>query len=394
MDKAATFLKAPHDTLRIMAEVEDEINWEDDGVDEDSEQLTVGETDALVEADTDAAPVSYSGQDFDIIGLVRRLKSDDILIPNFGHQDNRITSAGFQRSFVWRRPQMDRFIESILLGYPIPGIFLVRQADRRYLVLDGQQRLRTLQRFVGGIHEGREFALSNVSKDFKELTYNSLSDEMRRQFDDTFLQATIVSTDGTPGSLEAIYQIFERLNAGGTQLTAHEIRVALYAGTFIDYLVELNETISWRELYGKPSPRLRDQELILRIVALLMNADSYKRPLKTFLNKFVAENRNLRSPVEYDFRERFAQAGNLILGLAGKDSLRPLGKQLNSALTEAVFVGLMRRLNTGPPITAEEVRDVLTRLANDATLQRVTARATANEDSVKLRLDITTKEFS
>ena len=66
---------------------------------------------------------------------------------------------------------MDRFIESLLLEYPIPGIFLVRQADKRYLVLDGQQRLSTLAAFYSGFHDRREFALHNVADEFKGLTY-------------------------------------------------------------------------------------------------------------------------------------------------------------------------------------------------------------------------------
>lgn len=121
--------------------------------------LTTFEENDLFETEATASPVTYSGQDFDINGLVRRLNNEDIVVPSFGHHDERIVSAGFQRGFVWRRPQMDRFIESILLGYPIPGIFLVRQSDRRYLVLDGQQRLKTLQFFHEGEFEGKEFVL-------------------------------------------------------------------------------------------------------------------------------------------------------------------------------------------------------------------------------------------
>lgn len=230
------------------------------GLDEPGE-LTESEREDLLEAETVSGPVTYSGQDFDVAGLVRRLEQEDILIPTFGHEDDRITSAGFQRSFVWRRPQMDRFIESLLLGYPIPGIFLVRQPDRRYLVLDGQQRLRTLHAFVTGLHDRREFSLKNVAKQFEGLTYKALPEDLRRQLDDTFIQATIVTTDGSDESLEAIYGIFERLNSGGTQLTPHEIRVALFAGPFIDFLDRLNSCEAWRELYGKQSPRLRDQEL-------------------------------------------------------------------------------------------------------------------------------------
>src|SRR2546421_1570632 len=108
----------------------------------DPEELTYEEQQELVEPEHDVQPVSYSGTDFDVEGLVRRLNRGDIVIPTFGHEiEPPLETARFQRGFVWRRPQMDKFIESLLLGYPIPGIILVQQADRRYQVLDGQQRV-------------------------------------------------------------------------------------------------------------------------------------------------------------------------------------------------------------------------------------------------------------
>src|SRR5262249_45109521 len=119
-------------------------------------ELTDEEFEDLNAAEGEAEAVSYSGTDFDAEGLVRRLNRGDIVVPTFGHGDPTLEVAGFQRGFVWRRPQMDRFIESLLLGYPIPGIMLVQQADRRYLVLDGQQRLRTLSAYYGGVHQGKE----------------------------------------------------------------------------------------------------------------------------------------------------------------------------------------------------------------------------------------------
>jgi len=288
---------------------------------------------------------------------------------------------------------MDRFIESLLLGYPVPGIFLVRQTDNRYLVLDGQQRMRTLEHFIDGLHDGREFALANVAAEFKGLTYKQLSDDLRRKFENTFFQATIVATDGSNESLEAIYQIFERVNSGGTQLTPHEIRVALFAGRFIDFLASLNTTTAWRDLYGRKSPRLRDQELILRIVALDQDAASYKRPLKTFLNGFVAKHRNLDAIDHTEVEQRFEQAASLLKAAGGHDAMRPGGSQINSALTEAFFVGLMSRIASGRVTESNNVKAALGLLATDGTLTAVTSRATADEDSVRRRLEITLAAF-
>jgi hypothetical protein len=86
-------------------------------------ELVAQDIEEIEAADPNPEPVIYSGSDFDIEGLVRRLDRGDIIIPTFGRSDEGMETAGFQRRFVWNRTQMDRFIESLLLGYPIP--FLV-----------------------------------------------------------------------------------------------------------------------------------------------------------------------------------------------------------------------------------------------------------------------------
>lgn len=345
-------------------------------------------------ADPDPAAVVYSTTDFDIEGLVRRLQRGDIVIPTFGEdvEDPPIETARFQRPLVWTKSQMDRFIESLLLGYPIPGIFLVNQSDNRYLVLDGQQRLRTLRAFTEGIVYKREFALSNVAERFKGLTYKGMSPQQRRQLENTFIQATIVQATPADGSLDAIYQVFERLNAGGTQLTPHEIRIALYAGPFVEWLTRISTSSEWRNLYGVAPRHLRDQELILRILALSVEPDSYKRPLKKYLNDFTSKYRTLESLENVELEERFLTAAKLLLGAEGSSVLRPAGSAVNAAWTEAIFVGLMRRLAIRP-IDVEEVRAALQQLRANKDLAEVTARATADLDSVQSRVRIASEAF-
>lgn len=357
--------------------------------------LTEQEVNDLETAEVQAAQVIYSGQDFDVVGLIRRLQNEDILIPSFGHEDTRIDAAGFQRGFVWNRPQMDKFIESILLGYPIPGIFLVKQPDKRYLVLDGQQRLTTLRRFKDGIHETREFSLRNVANEFKGLTYKTLPDDLRRQFENTFIQAIIVTSDGSKESMNSVYNIFERLNSGGTQLTPHEIRVALYAGPFIDYIEVLNRYPSWRSLYGARSSRLRDQELVLRAIALFMNSDNYKRPLKKFLNDFVADNREASDPGLDKIRLLFQAATDKIYESAGRESIRLRGSQVTAALAEVIIAALMDRLSTNVTNPSPEaIVDAIQRLKNDSDLTVAFTRSTADEEQLTKRLTAAREAFA
>ncbi|MBS9535457.1 DUF262 domain-containing protein [Mycobacterium sp. M1] len=348
--------------------------------------LTDEEIEAVEAAEPEAGPIVYSGTDFDVEGLVRRLNRGDIVIPNFGRSDDDIDVAGFQRSFVWRRPQMDRFIESLLLGYPIPAIMLIQQPDKRYLVLDGQQRLRTLQYFYSGTYRDQPFALTNVTDEYKGLTYDSLSEPQRRTLDNTFFQTIIVRGDGTPGSLDAVYQVFERLNSGGTQLTPHEIRVALYSGPFVGYLTELNAVPSWRKIYGPLSPRLRDQEVILRVIALHTRSNEYFSPLKKFLNKFMGDHRALDSFPSEKIRSLFIQATDALESAGVRDAIRRAGQRVNTALLESVIVGYMRQIADGSPLEPRRLAVALSEIGKDQGLLTASASSTTSEENVRARL--------
>src|SRR6266568_1181222 len=140
--------------------------------------------------------VTSYGADYPVDGLVKRLESGDIAIPTFDPEvEPAIDVEGFQRQFVWTKPQCDRFIESLLLGLPVPGIFLVKQPDGRLLVLDGQQRMRTIQAFYKGILRSKAFDLEQVQEQYKGRTYDSLDIEDRRRLDDFIIHATIVSQE-------------------------------------------------------------------------------------------------------------------------------------------------------------------------------------------------------
>lgn len=366
-------------TFEAMADLDFELN---------DEELADLET-----PDPAVQKIRYSGQDFDVDGLFRRLSRGDIVIPNFGLADDAIETSAFQRSFVWRRNQMDKFIESMLLGYPIPGIFLVRQKDHRYLVLDGQQRLKTIQYFYSGSYNGRKFALRNVAEPFVGLTYETLPADLRRSLDNAFIQATIVDSDDSPSGLGAIYQIFERLNSGGTQLTAHEIRVALYAGPFIKFLQDLDSNPDWRELYGPNSQRVRDQELVLRILAFYVEANQYAAPLKSFLNDFAAQNKEHVSSAVAEAADLFRVAASLINRAVGPAALRRGSSQVNTSQTDALFVGLMRRLRA-QEVSEEDCRKLVEKMKASEQLAEIIADSTSHEDRVSARLDWATKLFA
>lgn len=333
--------------------------------------------------------VTSYGADYPVDGLVKRLKAGDIAIPTFDPEvDPVIDVEGFQRQFVWTKPQCDRFIESLLLGLPVPGIFLVKQSDGRLLVLDGQQRLRTLAAFYSGVLRGHEFRLENVQDRYKKLIYTELAVEDRRRVDDSIIHATIVRQEEPSDDQSSVYLVFERLNTGGTTLHPQEIRVALYRGPLIRLLRALNDNADWRALYGNKSNRLKDQELILRFFALRFWRDHYERPMKDFLNRYTAVNRTLQLHDEATLRGTFEKTISLIRKELGQKAFR-LKTAINAAILDAVMVGVSSRLSSSVPVTdLDSLRAAYDSLLKDEKFLNATGRATADEEYVRTRLDL------
>jgi Protein of unknown function DUF262 len=358
-----------------------------------------GESVADIDEASEIIPFRYTitsyGADYPVDGLVKRLKSEDIIVPTFDPElDSSGSLEGFQRRFVWTKPQSDKFIESLLLGLPVPGIFLVKQADGRLLVLDGQQRLRTLQTFYHGILKGREYTLDKVQKQYEGLSYLTLDVEDRRRLDDSIIHATIVRQDEPSEDQSSIYLIFERLNTGGTSLQPQEIRVALYHGPFVRLLRDLNDHNSWRSLYGKKSSRLKDQELILRFFALYYEGEHYQESMKEFLNTFMGRNKDLRRVAAARLRPLFQETCDVIDQSIGARAFR-LERVVNAAVLDSVMVGIARRLQSGGAVVSNEsIVDKYDQLIKDNEYQNAVVRSTADVANVEKRLKLAIRAFS
>jgi hypothetical protein len=195
------------------------------------------------------------------------------------------------------------------------------------------------------------------------------------------------------GDQDAVYSIFERLNTGGSPLQPQEIRVALYAGPFLRLISELNANRDWRSLYGRISNRFKDHELILRVLALYEDADSYSRPLKGFLNHYLAANQSRGDETANDMGELFRETARLIHENIGTRAFRPV-RALNAAVLDAVMVGLMRRLDRGPIERPSGMRRVYDALITQERFTAATTSSTAAEDSVSERLGAATSAFA
>jgi hypothetical protein len=346
--------------------------------------------DALDEAQ-EIIPFTYSivsyGADYPVDSLVKRINNKDILVPTFEHEDKLVGDVdAFQREYVWPRPKADRFIESLLLGLPVPGIFLVKEDSGRLLVLDGHQRLYTLQCFYSGVIHELDYRLAGIQERFIGKTYKELDVEDRRRLDDTIIHATIVKQEEPSEDWSSIYSIFERLNTGGITLQPQEIRMALYHGELSALLRDLNAGKEWRELVGPISKRLKDVELILRFFALLYYHRSYNSPMKDFLNRYMATNKHLEKQTKQELTEIFNKTTHAILNLIGNDAFRP-ERAVNAALVDALMVGVATRLIQSGEIDGDRLVKARKTLLADKAFVEAISTGTSQKLKVDLRID-------
>jgi hypothetical protein len=237
-----------------------------------------------VEQDVLTYQISYYPADLTLKGYLDKTKNDQLVIPPF------------QRSYVWDQVKASKLIESFLLGLPVPGVFLYKERHTNKLqVIDGQQRILSAVRFFKNEFDEKIFRLKNVHPKWNGKTYEELAEADRFQLDDTVLRATVVQ-QLDPEDDSSIYHIFERLNTGGINLNPMEIRKCVFLGSQFALLEELNDLAAWRKLLGQPrtDKRLRDVELLLRVLALSDSWKEYRKPMKRFLNNFLASKKKLK----------------------------------------------------------------------------------------------------
>ena len=326
--------------------------------------------------------ISSFGVDYPVETLVSRMEKKLFYIPPF------------QRAFVWSQNQCSRFIESLLLGLPVPGIFLFKEADTgKHLVIDGQQRLKSLLYFVEGIINGKEFILTELKTKFGGRTYKTLDEGDRARLDDAVIHATVFKQDLPEGEINSVYEVFERINTGGIKLSPQEIRSCICHGNFNNYLHKLNDNAEWRAIYGPKSKRLKDVELILRFMAFFENGAFYQRPMKHFLNDYMKEKRNYTDAQLQNLGEIFLKMVGFVTKSLGNRAFRP-DRSLNTAVFDSVSCALAHRLSmNNEPQTDEALNAYNALLQNERYIEGY-IRSTANEENVKMRIEEAEQAFA
>jgi hypothetical protein len=225
---------------------------------------------------------------------MRKLKSGRLII-----------DPEFQRNLVWSQDQKSQFIESVLLNIPLPPLYVNQNRDGKYIIVDGLQRTTTLYEYI---HED-SFKLANlkVLRDINNLRFSQLESRLQTKIEDKKFFVYVIKPS-VP--LQMVYDIFHRINTGGTQLTQQEIRNSFYIGPATRLLKDLSSQDYFKRAisHGISSKRMKDQEAILRYLSFRIS--DYKNQYKNNMDMFLGDaltrinlmTSNERDELKVDFK--------------------------------------------------------------------------------------------
>lgn len=267
--------------------------------------------------------------DFSVATICDYMKSGNIIIPPY------------QRGYVWGQIQASRLIESLITNCPIPVIYLSQGLDEVLSVIDGNQRLTSIMRYLDD-----EFELHGLTTfpELDGLKYSEMDPRFQRHIKNRTLRCICILKDTHP---QIKFDVFERLNTGSVKLSAHELRHGLYMGSLMKLIESLSENKLLRTLtLTKNDKRMKADELILSFFAFSERWRDYNKPLANFLNVYCESNKEVNDIRQSELSLLFQNTLDTVNEVLGEKAFKTYDAHMknakfNAALYDAQMIAFM-----------------------------------------------------
>ncbi|AUS35740.1 hypothetical protein C1M55_31265 (plasmid) [Rhodococcus qingshengii] len=301
------------------------------------EQIALAEA-QIVEA---SKRIDFYLTEYSVELLAQKVRDEEYVVPNY------------QREFTWEDDRKSRFIESLIMGLPIPFVFFWEMPDGRLEIVDGSQRLRTIEQFIfGGFTLGELDPLTYLSG----LRFKDLPDSRQRKIKNRSIRGIVLNEHADES---ARLDMFDRINTGSKIANTAEIRRGALAGPFLDLVTELADLPELAD-QAPMTKKARDErgydELISRMFAYGDGLDDYRDRPSDFIFEYskkmnVEFTKNPQLAEEY--RKRFAIVINFIASVFPYGFRRnPRGKFTPRTRFEAIAIGVDQAIQERPDLLA------------------------------------------
>ena len=323
--------------------------------------------------------IKYDTRDYVVDYFVSQYEKGEFYIP-----------LDYQRNFIWGDNERCYFIESILMGLPIPFMFFADTKDGRIEVVDGAQRTQTLVQFAQNDLELNGLQILTESNGFK---FEDFDPAIQRRFLNTNIRVVFLEE----GTTEKVRQeIFKRINTGGQQAKPSETRRGSFEGKFKDFLEECVKNDTFNELAPRTKlteDRFEGFELVSRFFAYTDNYSNdfaeYTGNVTVFIDRYV-ESRNAQCEKDQDaitqYREKFLNMLNYAEKILGTRGFRKTkaSKSTPRARFEALSIGIALALAENPNLPP---RDISNWIDGEEFAKCTRSDAANNKSKLKRRIE-------
>lgn len=325
-------------------------------------------------------------------------------------QKELIIQPDFQRLFRWSLHQRSRLVESVLLQLPIPAIFLIERDDGRLELIDGLQRISSLINFINPSAIQMENLIldgCDLITELNGVSFDDLPLTLRLKLKRTAVRTIIIKRQS---SQNIRYEMFKRLNTGGTTLSNQDIRnvnarmIGPSGAQFYDFLTKCSQYkpfASTIELMPSSAFETRDnEELVLRFFAVKNYMSSFKGNINDWLDEYMEGV--LRNKTKFDEGEEWATFTRLfdtLNDIFGQNAFvkyrhgQPIGG-VAPAYYEAVTCGCLDVLDNITAMDPEKARKLLGKTVESDEFRNVTGPGANSLPKLRSRISIIRRTFS
>ncbi len=357
-----------------------------------------------------------------------RLSSDRMDISfgeliNLYKNNELIIRPEYQRLFRWSLKQKTALIESILLGIPVPPIFVAEDKEGIWELVDGLQRVSTFISFFGELDDDLtkivfddqdesenevqieedlriwnkwELESGGLIPSLEGLTIDTLPNKYRINLKRAVCRVEIIRGES---NIAMKYELFKRLNSGGSKLTPQEIRNAIFRGInpiVNELLLELSQNQNFRRLTSLSNQKkqeLYDQELILRFVALLNNMSDINDNLENYLNHFMEQAVSSATFNKKQYKVIFEEVVQMLNAIGNDSTFRNDRNLFVPALFEGITIGIAQNIEKYRD-NDELLESKISEIKADVEFKRFSGSASNSRSRIRNRLYRANEIFS
>jgi hypothetical protein len=319
-----------------------------------------------------------------------------------------IISPEYQRLFRWTADQKASFIESLLLGFPVPAVFVAERSDGVWELVDGLQRLSTVFEFMGSLRNIEDNPLPPLIVSYSAVEDHKIPALHGKQFDAmslrsrlalkrTYCRVEVIKVGSAPAMK---YDVFERLNTGGARLEPQEVRNAIFRSTdpqFMEFIDDLARFPPFNEslqisTYQKTS--MYDRALVLRFFTLKNNFEAFSHDVDPFITNYIRKIVSSKVPFDRDAEKSiFESTFAIAFAALGADAWKHLRDDKHQGsfsvyLFDAISIGIARNLSFVATINPQEIGTRCLALKRDSDFRENTGPGGNTGAKMRARLSI------